>query len=117
MGSQGSVEYDMESLMRDLSDSLEKENDLKEQLKYAEEENKIARKKISDMDDENESLNMQLQKMSEAKSGKYFHRSVGGEKQVVTEEEHELRIQFELMDKELLVRNINIKIISTLNVK
>lgn len=40
-GSQGSTEFDMEQVMRDLSDSLERENDLKEQLKFAEEENKV----------------------------------------------------------------------------
>ena len=34
MGKQGSGEYDMEQLMRDLSDSLERETDIKEQLKY-----------------------------------------------------------------------------------
>ncbi len=35
IGKQGSGEYDLDKAMRDLSDSLERENDLKEQLKYA----------------------------------------------------------------------------------
>ena len=94
------MEY--EQLMRDLSDSLERENDLKEQLKYAEEETRIMRKKLSDMDDENESLNLQLQKLSAAKSGKYFKKDLM-EKGVVTEREHELKLQMELAEQELKV--------------
>ena len=46
--------------MRDLSDSLERETDLKDQLKFAEEEIRIMRKKLCDMDEENESLNLQV---------------------------------------------------------
>ncbi len=83
--------------MRDLSDSLERENDLKEQLKFAEEENKIFRKKLSDLEEENESVNLQLQKLSSAKK---FKKSDGD---VVTEREHELRLQMELAEQEVKV--------------
>jgi len=55
-----SQELDVAQLMRDLSDSLERENDLKEQLRFSEEESKVMRKKLSDIEDENESLAMQV---------------------------------------------------------
>lgn len=58
---QGSQEVDVAQLMRELSDSLERENDLKEQLRFSEEETKVMRKKLSDFEDENESLTMQVQ--------------------------------------------------------
>ena len=89
--------------MRDLSDSLERENDLKEQLKFAEEETRVMRKKLSDMEDENESLNLQLQKLSSAKSGKFLRKKDPGEKEVVTEREHELRLEMELAEQEIKV--------------
>jgi len=57
---QGSQEVDVAQLMRDLSDSLEREHDVKEQLRFSEEETKVMRKKLSDMEDENESLTMQV---------------------------------------------------------
>jgi len=57
---QGSQEVDVAQLMRDLTDSLERENDLKEQLRFSEEETKVMRKKLSDIEDENESLTMQV---------------------------------------------------------
>ena len=63
--------------MRDLSDSLEREHDLKGQLKYAEEETINLRNKLSESEDENEIINLQLQKMSSAKSGKYFQVNYG----------------------------------------
>ena len=89
--------------MRDLSDSLERENDLKEQLKFTEEENVINRKKASDLEEENESLTLQLQKMSTAKSSKFFKKKDILEKEVVTEREHELRLQMELAEQEMKV--------------
>ncbi|XP_059176665.1 calponin homology domain-containing protein DDB_G0272472-like, partial [Physella acuta] len=65
IGKQGSKEYDVSQLMRDLCDSMERENDLKDQLKFTEEEAKMMRRRVADMDEENESLRLQLQKMSE----------------------------------------------------
>ncbi|XP_041360782.1 interaptin-like [Gigantopelta aegis] len=50
--------------MRDLYDSTERENDLKEQLRFTEEETKMMRKKLGDLEEENENLNMQIRKMS-----------------------------------------------------
>ena len=45
-------------------DSVERENDLKEQLERSEEESKEHRLKLSRLEDENESLVQQLKKMS-----------------------------------------------------
>lgn len=45
IGKQGSQDQDVSQLMRDLYDSMERETDLKDQLKFAEEETKSMRKK------------------------------------------------------------------------
>merc|ERR1712045_919780 len=66
----GSVERNVEDqLLKDLQDSIERENDLKEQLSIAEEDAGEARKKLSRLEDENESLSGQLKRMSTKKSG------------------------------------------------
>ncbi|XP_053961518.1 myosin-9 isoform X4 [Anastrepha ludens] len=51
-------------LLRDLQDSVERESDLKDQLKFAEEEAENLRKKVARYEDENDSLMMQLKKMA-----------------------------------------------------
>jgi len=106
---QGSQEVDVEQLMRDLTDSLERENDLKEQLRFSEEETKVMRKKLSDIEDENESLAMQVHKLSTAKSGRFapLTRKTGtgndsGESaDAANERERELRLQMELAEQEV----------------
>ena len=61
----GSVERSVEDqLLKDLQDSIERENDLKEQLNMAEDEANEARKKFSRIEDENESLAQQVKKMA-----------------------------------------------------
>merc|ERR1711874_211901 len=61
----GSVERSVEDqLLKDLQDSIERENDLKEQLNMAEDETNEMRKKMSRVEDENESLGQQLKKMA-----------------------------------------------------
>ena len=50
-------------LYRDLQDSIEREFDFKEQLKFSEEESQSLRKKLTRLEDENESLMLQLKKM------------------------------------------------------
>lgn len=60
----GGSQEDPSQLMRDLQDSVEREADVREQLKYAEEEADSLRKKIARMEDENESLMVQLRKMA-----------------------------------------------------
>ena len=61
----GSVERSYEEqLLKDLQDSVERENDLKEQLNMAEDETTQMRKKLSRLEDETESLGNQLKKMT-----------------------------------------------------
>lgn len=60
----GGSQEDPVQLLRDLQDSIEREADLREQLKYAEEEAETLRRKSSRVDDENESLLMQVKKMA-----------------------------------------------------
>ena len=104
---QGSQEVDVAQLMRDLSDSLERENDLKEQLRFSEEETKVMRKKLSDIEDENESLTMQVHKLSTAKSGRFapLTRKTGSDSgesaDAANERERELRLQMELAEQEV----------------
>lgn len=57
-------------LMRDLQDSMERETDIREQLKFAEEEADNLRKKATRVEDENESLMMQLKKMASRQRSK-----------------------------------------------
>ena len=45
-----------DQLLKDLQDSIERENDLKEQLSLAEDESAEVRKKMSRIEDENEAL-------------------------------------------------------------
>ena len=106
---QGSQEVDVAQLMRDLTDSLERENDVKEQLRFSEEETKVTRKKLSDMEDENESLAMQVHKLSTAKSGRFapLARKTGTgsdsteSADAANERERELRLQMELAEQEV----------------
>ncbi|CAH1773162.1 unnamed protein product [Owenia fusiformis] len=104
---QSSYEYDAQQLMRDLSDSMEREQDVKEQLKYAEEETKIMRRKLSDLEEENEGLSLQLKKVAVARSTRF--RETGGKKsslgldedpEVLTEKELEFKLQMELAEQE-----------------
>lgn len=60
----GGSQEDPSQLMRDLQDSVEREADIREQLKYAEEEAENLQKKITRIEDENESLMVQLKKMA-----------------------------------------------------
>lgn len=76
LGRQGSQDYDSAQLMRDLCDSVERETDLKEQLKFIEEESRMLRKKLSEMEDENEALRVQLKKLS-LKASRWKEESEG----------------------------------------
>lgn len=62
---------DPQQLMRDLQDSIEREADIREQLKFAEEEAENLRKKVTRSEDENESLMIQLRKMTSKGRSKY----------------------------------------------
>lgn len=62
---------DPQQLMRDLQDSIEREADIREQLKFAEEEAENLRKKVTRSEDENESLMIQLRKMASKGRSEY----------------------------------------------
>ena len=89
-------------IKRDLETSLEREADLKEQLRYSEEENKVIRKKARDIEEENESLNLQLKKMSSAKSGRFLKKKVEPPPLADTDGP-DLQLQFELAEQEIKV--------------
>ncbi|XP_055847524.1 kinectin isoform X4 [Episyrphus balteatus] len=60
----GGSHEDPQQLMRDLQDSIERESDLKDQLKFSEQEAENLRRKLVRFEDENESMMMQLKKMA-----------------------------------------------------
>lgn len=94
----------MAQLTKDLKDSLERENDLKEQLKFSEEENVTMRKKLLEMEEETESMSLQLRKLSSAKSGRYMKGKTGDvDNEPLTERENEIRLQMELAEQEVKV--------------
>ena len=76
-------------------DSVERENDLKEQLERSEDESKEHRLKLSRLEDENESLVQQLKKMSSG-SGKAKVTSGGGNV-------NDLKLQLEVSEQETSV--------------
>ncbi|XP_058122187.1 myosin-2 heavy chain [Anopheles ziemanni] len=117
----GGSQEDPAQLLRDLQDSLEREADLREQLKYAEEEAENLRRKSSRVEDENDSLVMQLKKMAtKAKTKSIFSKTrklspaptsrsspdapIEKDEGISDEEDPaELRIQLELNDREMCV--------------
>lgn len=103
MGKQGSQDLDSSQLMKDLYDSMERETDLKDQFQLMEEEAKTKRKKVEELEEENENLSIQLKKMSAAQAtkGKEGFREFKGSP--ITEEEAELKVQLDLNNQELSV--------------
>ncbi|XP_066906905.1 uncharacterized protein [Halyomorpha halys] len=109
----GDSQEDPVQLLRDLQDSLEREADLREQLRYAEEEAENLRKKSARVEDDNESLVMQLKKMaSKARTHRHSpsHQRLTPEPVVekdegISDEEDpsELKILLELNEQEASV--------------
>ncbi|XP_050554914.1 uveal autoantigen with coiled-coil domains and ankyrin repeats isoform X6 [Spodoptera frugiperda] len=109
----GGSQEDPAQLLRDLQDSLEREADLREQLRNAEEEANNLRKTASRVEDDNESLLLQLKKMAtKARSRKLSPTPPSNklsvdnnEKDAKTDEEDpaELRILLELNEQETTV--------------
>lgn len=106
---------DPQQLLRDLQDSIEREADLREQLKFAEEEGDQLRAKVSRIEDENETLALQVKRMANkaktrrpsptaptrrGKSESPLERDEG-----ISDEEDpaELRLQLELNEQETSV--------------
>ncbi|KAK4872284.1 hypothetical protein RN001_016408 [Aquatica leii] len=106
----GGSQDDPVQLLRDLQDSLEREADLREQLKFAEEEAQNFRKKASRIEDDNESLVLQLKKMAtKAKSRKGSPNRLTPEPIIEKDEgiseddPAELKLLLELNDQEVSV--------------
>ncbi|XP_018565748.1 putative leucine-rich repeat-containing protein DDB_G0290503 isoform X6 [Anoplophora glabripennis] len=107
----GGSQDDPAQLLRDLQDSLEREADLREQLKFAEEEAQTLRKKVSRIEDDNESLVLQLKKMAtRARSRKLSPTNQRltpepPEKGEVSDDDDpaELKLQMELSEQEASV--------------
>ncbi|CAG9855281.1 unnamed protein product [Phyllotreta striolata] len=107
----GGSQDDPVQLLRDLQDSLEREADLREQLKFAEEEAQTLRKKASRIEDDNESLVLQLKKMaSRARTRKLSPTNQKltpelPEKPETSEDEDptEIKLQLELSEQEASV--------------
>nr|CAH7735764.1 unnamed protein product [Callosobruchus chinensis] len=106
----GGSQEDPAQLLRDLQDSLEREADLREQLKFAEEEAETLRKKVSRIEDDNESLVLQLKKMAtRARTRKLSPTNQklvpeqSGKPEIDEEDPAELKIQLELSEQEASV--------------
>lgn len=92
-------EKDYEAVIRDLYDTMEREKDLQEQLKFAEEESRTMRKKLSTMEQENEILMMQIRKMANQKKKGSF--DLDDESEDLGPEE--MKLHLELYEQEMVV--------------
>lgn len=99
-------EYDINQLLRDLCDSVERETDLREQLKFSEDESKRLRKQAVDMEHENDSLRHQLKKISSARHSGDFSKAAANLDSVSAEE---VKMQLEVAEHEIatLKRRLN----------
>lgn len=102
-------EYNVAQLLRDLQDACERETDLRDQLKFAENDIHAARKSLSDLETENEGLMRQLAKFTTnatgAKNKPMMKRSYSeGHAQIELElaehEAHTLKSKLDKMEKE-----------------
>ncbi|XP_073972840.1 uncharacterized protein isoform X6 [Rhodnius prolixus] len=113
----GDSQEDPVQLLRDLQDSLEREADLREQLRYAEEEAENLRKKSSRVEDDNESLVLQLKKMATkartrrpSPSQRLTPEPVEKDEGISDDDDpSELRIQLELNEQEASVLRRKVK--------
>ncbi|KAE9553976.1 hypothetical protein FO519_002793 [Halicephalobus sp. NKZ332] len=79
---------------KELRDVLERENDLREQLKFTEEDLKRCRTKVKDLESENEELLQKLVNMTET-----VGRTSGGKRAPITRSTRMLEMEIELMKK------------------
>merc|ERR1712226_182591 len=114
--------------MGDLQDSIERENDLKEQLNMAEEEAAETRKKLSRLEDENESLSGQLKRMTTKNKGTrrspspYNRNSIADRDEGISEDGEELtpaelKVQLEVSEQETEVLRKKVENLLTENLK
>merc|ERR1719336_378083 len=125
----GSVERNVEDqLLKDLQDSIERENDLKEQLNLAEEESAEVRKKMSRLEDETEALSSQLKKMatknksSRRSQSPYSRNSLTEKDEGISEDGEELspgelKVQLEVAEQETGLLRKKVENLLTENLK
>lgn len=112
-------------LSRDLAASEEREQDLREQLRFAEEAGRTLRKKLADSEEEVESMNLQLRKLTAAKRGgsggsggapRSPSKSGSGNFDAEpSQREVELRLQMELAEQEIGVLRRKLDAVGTDN--
>jgi len=125
MSRTGSVERNVEDqLLKDLQDSIERENDLKEQLSMAEGDAVEHRKKLSRLEDENESLSGTVKKMAAKKPGARRSPSPynkGKEEPVIEDGEEvsaaEMKVQLEVSEQETTLLRKKVENLLTENLK
>ena len=100
-------------LSRDLAASEEREHDLREQLRFSEEANVTLRKKLADGEEEIESMNLQLRKLTSAKRGATKTTTKSGVES--TQRETEFRLQMDLAEQEIAVLRRKLDAVNTDN--
>ncbi|KAH9419233.1 Protein soga3, partial [Dermatophagoides pteronyssinus] len=90
---------DYEQVVRDLYDTMEREKDLQEQLKFSEEETRTMRKKLSTMEQENEILMLQIRKMT-SKNNQAKDEDESESDELNPEE---MKLHLELYEQEMIV--------------
>ncbi|XP_045180255.2 golgin subfamily B member 1-like [Mercenaria mercenaria] len=103
IGKQSSLEHEIAELKRELYDGKEREMDLKDQIQFVDADGKKLRKKVIDLEQENDNLSKQLKKMSRERASSNKNDS----NESKTEAEVETKIQLELSEKELSVLKRN----------
>ncbi|XP_025418360.1 myosin-8 isoform X2 [Sipha flava] len=99
----GDSQEDPVQLQRDLQDSIEREADMREQLRFSEEEAKSLRNKVSRLEEDNESMVMQLKKM--ATKSNYRSTNITDRDEGISDVEDatELKLLLELSEQEITV--------------
>ncbi|XP_029342174.1 golgin subfamily A member 6-like protein 22 [Acyrthosiphon pisum] len=99
----GDSQEDPVQLQRDLQDSIEREADMREQLRFSEEEAKILRNKVSRLEEDNESMVLQLKKMATKTSYRPTNIADRDEGISDVEDATELKLLLELSEQEITV--------------
>ncbi|VVC39947.1 Hypothetical protein CINCED_3A017314 [Cinara cedri] len=99
----GDSQEDPVQLQRDLQDSIEREADMREQLRFTEEEAKILRNKVSRLEEDNESMVLQLKKMATKTSYRPTNITERDEGISDVEDATELKLLLELSEQEITV--------------
>ena len=103
---QSSQEIDVQQIKRELYDSKEREADLRDQLKFLEDDAKKMRKKMRDLEDENDNMSKHLKKMTIQQTLATMKQGEGlspRDRSGKTEAAVELKVQYDLVEGELSV--------------